>query len=425
MQLLVRKPFFRDLRTRHLVRWYTVQNLRRLARRAPENMVSLTRHQACRRETFGGYYDVPLLSADGGRLLAHATSVVGRNPRRGELAQTGYFDRTGDGRFTPVDETPLWCWQLGSRLRWWPDANSGIFAYNGIYNGICGTIFRSAAKGEVEHFVPHPTFDLDKSGRLGMAISFPRLAWARPGYGYLHEADAFKHEREPNADGAWRVDIETGKAELILSIAEAAQFRRTPEMEGAFHYFNGLSLNPSGTRFSLLHVWINDPNQPNRWGARAITSSVTGEHLFLLEAQGTPSHYAWLSDDKIVLTIVDARYVSEYVGYVDQQGPENSGDLSGLPDYDGHPSLSPQGEWLITDSYPNRYGDQVLGAYNIPQRRYAPLAHLRPRARYWGDVRCDLHPRWSSDGAEVIFDSAHAGGRAIYVARFPKEGIST
>lgn len=43
-----------------------------------------------------------------------------------------------------------------------------------------------------------------------------------------------------------------------------------------------------------------------------------------------------------------------------------------------------------------------LGRYHAPQP-------------FRGEIRCDLHPRWSRDERMVSFDSIHEGSRQVYV----------
>ena len=84
-----------------------------------------------------------------------------------------------------------------------------------------------------------------------------------------------------------------------------------------------------------------------------------------------------------------------------------------LPNFDGHQSFSPAGNWLLTDSYPDRYFEQSLLLFSEDGKKRV-LGRYRPEGSYFDDLRCDLHPRWDYTGDSVIFDSAHNGGRAMY-----------
>jgi len=53
--------------------------------------------------------------------------------------------------------------------------------------------------------------------------------------------------------------------------------------------------------------------------------------------------------------------------------------------------------------------------YNLTTGERATLAEFPSEAVFTGDIRCDLHPRWSPDGRTVTVDAVFKGDRQIYV----------
>jgi hypothetical protein len=83
---------------------------------------------------------------------------------------------------------------------------------------------------------------------------------------------------------------------------------------------------------------------------------------------------------------------------------------------DGHVSFSPDRRWVLNDTYPDRYDMRTLMLYRWANARRIDIARLHsPKSRWWGEIRCDLHPRWSRDGKQVCIDSVHTGERQMYV----------
>ena len=81
---------------------------------------------------------------------------------------------------------------------------------------------------------------------------------------------------------------------------------------------------------------------------------------------------------------------------------------------DGHCSYSPDGKWIITDTYPNR--KRLASVFMCREDGFCKrIARVFAPFRYDFDCRCDLHPRWSRDGSKVCIDSVHEGKRGLYI----------
>ena len=80
---------------------------------------------------------------------------------------------------------------------------------------------------------------------------------------------------------------------------------------------------------------------------------------------------------------------------------------------DGHPSFSPDGTKVVTDTYPDR--TRLSSIYCMNGDTVKRIARVFTPFKYDNEVRCDLHPRWNRKGTEICFDSVFEGQRGLYV----------
>jgi hypothetical protein len=78
-------------------------------------------------------------------------------------------------------------------------------------------------------------------------------------------------------------------------------------------------------------------------------------------------------------------------------------------------SYRPQGDWIVTDTYPWRAAPyRRLMLYRQRDDRLVEIGRYAAPVDIAPEIRCDLHPRWSRDGRTITFDSVHEGSRQIY-----------
>jgi len=358
---------------------------------------------------FFGYHDITPFHARDSHLLAHRVPL-GASPLS-DAAEVGYFELE-TGRFTVLGRTDLWCWQMGSRLRWLPN---GRIAWNALVDErTCGCAIADADSGRIVGNLRVPLYDIDTCGRYGLSLDFSRLQRLRPGYGYARLPEAMPAEARPGASGIELVSLADGRHELLVSVAEIAAIDPHPGMVDATHYLNHLTFAPSGERFCVFHIW---QETDGRRRLRHLVFNIDGRLISCIPGQEHVSHYDWLGDGTSLLVFArlpgDSAPCYQVIDIAtDERTPVGNGALA----EDGHPMYRPGHEPIfVSDTYPDRNGyrqlylcDGATGATHGLVAFHSPTA-LR------GEIRCDLHPRWSPDGRFIAVDSAHAGRRAIVV----------
>ena len=53
--------------------------------------------------------------------------------------------------------------------------------------------------------------------------------------------------------------------------------------------------------------------------------------------------------------------------------------------------------------------------YEVRSNRNVSLGFYRSEEILRGEIRCDLHPRWTPDGRELTIDAVPDGDRQIYL----------
>ena len=366
-----------------------------------------------------GYYDKLQFSPDGRFVLGNEVDFEGRSPTPDDWIRVGMVDLQDNDRWIELGRTRAWNWQQGCMLQWLPDDGHTV-----IWNDrerdrfvarLCDVRTREIRT------LPAPIYTLSPDGRTAIAPDFRRLNDCRPGYGYAGIPDPWTAETAPAESGVWKMDLETGRQQLLFSIADARELPYAGPANSAFqplakHWFNHLLFNTDGSRFFFLHRWRN-PSSPIRWfGTRAFTCDTSGRDWYCLDPNGKTSHFIWRDAQHILAWAWHPSHGQRFYLFEDRS---DRVEVVGQDDMtvNGHNTYLPgtHNEWVLNDTYPDRQRDQHPYLYHPATRRKIELGAFHSPLPYQNEWRCDNHPRASRDGRFVCIDSPHAGGRQMYL----------
>jgi hypothetical protein len=307
-----------------------------------------------------------------------------RPPGAADSVAIGIVDVENGHRFQPLAATRAWNWQQGSMLQWHPGDPDKLIVHNDLRSGRFVAVVRDTAGHEVAVY-DRPVYAMAPQGRHAYSVNFARLHRHRPGYGYAGAEDAYGDDPHPSDDGLHRIDLGSGRSELIVPID------------------------------ALGRIGTKEPITDFPWRARLFTCADDGSEPACLIDADVVSHYDWL-DARTLLIWARDQGTPGHFWRVDALTGERAAIGRGILIEDGHVSFSPDRRWVLNDTYPDRHDMRTLMLYRWADGERIDLARLHsPKARWWGEIRCDLHPRWNRDGTKICIDSVHSGERQMYV----------
>ncbi|MBU0714858.1 MAG: hypothetical protein KJ964_05835 [Verrucomicrobia bacterium] len=361
---------------------------------------------------FFGYYDVAAFDTSGRFYLYHKVDFMDRQPTRADSAEFGVINIETKAKIK-IAETTAWNFQQGAMLQWNPAAPDSEV----IYNIRVGETYRAVVKNiktQKERMLEMPIAALDPKGRYALGINFSRLFDFRPGYGYHGIVDANKNLEAPEDDGVFHIDMLAGKSRLILSLQQIHRLLQDTAsvVKNGKIVINHITCNTDGSRFVLLVR--NFPEHGGKWGTAAITANADGSDPYVLNDHSMTSHYHWRDEQHLLAYAKHAEGDQLYL--LRDKSQEYQIIDRDFFKSDGHCSYAPDRNQILYDSYPeNNY--RHLYVYDIHGHKGYKLASLYSAPVLVGDIRCDLHPRWHSNGKLISFDSTHENQRHIYLAQ--------
>ena len=370
-----------------------------------------------------GYYDRCAWDGTGKYHLAMKIPVLpNRLPQIGEKAVVGILDKIG--HFVPLAETGAWCHQQGC-MELFLKHRTDCFIFNDFDEQdrkMVSRIFQ-LGKGIVGRY-EYPVYAMSPDGKYAVSLNFGRIP--RRGYSYapaLLPSDRFPADLDQ--EGLRLIDLESGDSKLIVSYRKMLETHPCAyTLENKYIWLNHAIFNCDSNRILWLLRSITDEiGLTKMWHTFMYTCDLSGGQVkcSLPEVywhNGMISHQIWGAKPTEIMVDADWDGTGHHViVYDDAETPFRARKIAESHGAMAHLVYSPDGKWILADSYPDKEKMQSLLLIDAENGKQILLGKFRQNTPQGtiGEIRCDLHPRWNPAGNIVTIDSIDSGRRAIYL----------
>ncbi|WP_422082642.1 hypothetical protein [Ulvibacterium sp.] len=369
-----------------------------------------------------GYYDKLQVDPSGRYVLGMKVDTFYRSPTITDTLIIGMVDLKENNKWIPLGQTKAWGWQQGCMLQWIPGSQHEII-WNDLQEGKFVSHILNVKTGK-KRTLPKAIYTLSNDGSFALGTEFSRIQNLRPGYGYPGVEDPYAEVKAPEKIGIYKIDLKTGETKMLVSIAEMAAIPNSSEdLRDYWNYFNHILISPDDRRFVFLHRWRKElGNRADRavggFVTRMVSANVDGNDIYLLDPSGHTSHFIWKDNQTLCMWTKPNGHPEGFYLFTDKSNkivPVGKGIMI----ENGHNTYvrGTENEWILNDTYPSKSRRlQTLYLYHVPTQKKLNLGQFYMPKKFRKEWRCDLHPKSSSDGKWIIFDSTHDGdGRQMYM----------
>jgi glycosyltransferase involved in cell wall biosynthesis len=376
-------------------------------------LVPIKRISPPNEHNFFGYFDLEAQKQN--EYLSLSVPYIHKFPEKNDIAKIRIIK---NGKAYDVDETKAWNFQQGCFLQYRPGYNNEI-----VYNIFDEDSKKYKAviyntKTKKKKIISHPIANISSDGNTALSVNFSRLYDYRPGYGYSNIPDPYYFEKHPKKDGVFKIDLNKNTSKLIISYDELSKIlTKGSKLEDEKILINHINFSPDGKKIVMLVRWFSDQAP---WPTMTVVADSTGKNI--RKVFGFTSHYNWKDNKTLMISGSEGIEKNNSNKITVYELDINTCVYKKIDENffigDGHCSYSPNKRYILYDSYPSvQFPYRKLHIYDLINKKGKTLAYFYSDPLLYnkiGDCRCDLHPRWSSDGKFITLDSMHEGYRAIY-----------
>ena len=365
-------------------------------------------------DSFFGFHDVKPFSRDNSRLLAGRLSIPLRMPTKDDALEVGYYTGENYSQWHHLGNTHAWNYHKGCRLQWIGDSH--LIIYNTCEGGWLNATICDVVTGE-HRIIGWPIDSVSTDGHWATTFSYGRLEQLMPGYGYVvGDDEAHMDAFAPASTGLYLVNLEKNERQMLVSLDQLAAFQPEPSMADTYHFVTHTEFSPDGCYVAFLHRWYKGTFKRTR----LIVFDLATHQMYVSPTTGMVSHYVWNARNGIV-AYCRMEDIDSHVFFSDPTMRQWK--RCGYPQLnsDGHHHFIDD-DTFVVDTYPDKYRHCKLWKVSVKSDEVSLLADVKSQKQFVNpDIdhnwKCDLHPRVSTDGTLVSFDSTHTGRRSLCVMR--------